>query len=387
VHRFTPSPVEDVSLLYDEGDREAAEQFDQIVGQVKPDVVHLHALTPAISLRTVRKARERDIPVILTVHIPGVFCPRGTLLRYGRAVCDGELVVNRCSRCVLESRGLPRPLAHLVGSVPTGVGAALANRQNGWTTAARMTHLIQMRRKVLRTVLSDLSHIVAVSEWVREALLRNGASPAKVTVCRQGMTQPSTAAGVMPVDRTAGGVRRIVYMGRIAPNKGVHTLIEAFGRSPHLALQLDIYGIVQDEHVYLDRLRALAAKDARIRFLRPVPNDTVIETLQSYDAVAVPSVWMESGPLTVYDAFAAGLPVIGSSLGGIAELVTDEQDGLLVEAEDVSAWASALERIANERGLVERLRRGIRSPRTMDMVAEEMLALYARCLSPREALT
>jgi glycosyltransferase involved in cell wall biosynthesis len=175
-----------------------------------------------------------------------------------------------------------------------------------------------------------------------------------------------------------GTGRRIAYAGRIALSKGVHTLIEAVVRSPRLPIRLDVYGIVQDAQNYMDQLQALTGKDARIRFLPPVANDLVINTLRSYDAVAVPSIGVESGPLTVYDAFAAGVPVIGSRRGGIAELVTHEQDGLLVEATDVAAWTAAMIRISTEDGLVERLRRGVRPPRTMDTVAGEMLELYEK---------
>jgi hypothetical protein len=68
---------------------------------------------------------------------------------------------------------------------------------------------------------------------------------------------------------------------------------------------------------------------------------------------------------------------------GIAELVTDEEDGLLVEPENVAALARALDRISMECGLLERLRRGVRPPRTMDLVAEEVVELYGRCLNDR----
>lgn len=379
VHRFTVGRDQDVASLYGDGDAAAAEQFGEIVDRVQPDVVHLHALSPAISLRTLRKARQRGIPVILTVHIPGVFCSRGTLLLYGEEICDGRLEPGRCSRCVLHSRGLPKPLAQIAGSAPASLGKALATTrlQASWITALRMTHLMHLRGETLGKILNELSHVVAVCEWVREGLLRNGAAPQKLTVCRQGMTQQARSA--RPMDSTPPGTgRRIAYAGRIAHAKGVHTLIEAVVRSPRLPIRLDVYGIVQDEQNYMDQLRALAGKDARIRFLPPVANDLVIDTLRPYDAVAVPSIWMESGPLTVYDAFAAGVPVIGSRRGGIAELVTHEQDGLLVEATDVAAWAAAMMRISTEDGLVERLRRGVRPPRTMDTVAGEMLELYEK---------
>jgi glycosyltransferase involved in cell wall biosynthesis len=94
---------------------------------------------------------------------------------------------------------------------------------------------------------------------------------------------------------------------------------------------------------------------------------------------------METGPLVVYEAFAAGIPVIGSRLGGIAELVTHEKNGLLVEPASPKAWADALRRIADSPDLLGRLRGGIGSVRNMSQVATEMEAIYGSLVSQRQA--
>ena len=78
------------------------------------------------------------------------------------------------------------------------------------------------------------------------------------------------------------------------------------------------------------------------------------------------------------EAFAAGIPIVGSNLGGIAELVEDEKNGLLVEPASIEAWVTAFNRLLTEPGLLSRLRLGIPKVRTMDQVAVEMLALYRR---------
>ncbi len=114
--------------------------------------------------------------------------------------------------------------------------------------------------------------------------------------------------------------------------------------------------------------------------MRPVKSSEVIETLAGYDGFLVPSQWMETGPLVVLEAFAAGVPVVGSDLGGIAEWVTHERDGLLVTENSASGWAQALRRLVNEPGLLPKLRAGIRPPRSMREVAEEVRAVYEELL-------
>jgi len=82
----------------------------------------------------------------------------------------------------------------------------------------------------------------------------------------------------------------------------------------------------------------------------------------------------------VLEAFAAGVPVLGSRLGGIAELVREDVDGILVEPASVAGWTAALRTLATEPDRLARLRTGIRPPRTMTTAAAEMAALYRRLL-------
>src|SRR5439155_619642 len=130
-------------------------------------------------------------------------------------------------------------------------------------------------------------------------------------------------------------------------------------------------------------LRTLAASDKRIDFHAPVPVTKVASTLRQCDVLAVPSQWLETGPLVVLEAFAANVPVLGSRLGGIAELVRNGFDGILVEASNIDEWAATLKRLSQEMSLVERLKANIRPPRTMANVAEDMLKIYTNASDVR----
>jgi glycosyltransferase involved in cell wall biosynthesis len=147
-----------------------------------------------------------------------------------------------------------------------------------------------------------------------------------------------------------------------------------------------VFGIVEDERsdAYRTRIERVAGGDPRIAFHAPVPSHDVVSTLRRYDALVVPSQWLETGPLVVLEAFAARIPVIGSRLGGVAELVRDERDGVLVAHDQPGAWRDALERIAGNHALLETLRAGVRPPRTVAEVAEDMVRVY-REVHPRDA--
>jgi glycosyltransferase involved in cell wall biosynthesis len=119
----------------------------------------------------------------------------------------------------------------------------------------------------------------------------------------------------------------------------------------------------------------LAEGDERIRIQGPLPRDRVVEALVESDVLLAPSTALETGPLTVLEAQAAGLFVLGSRRGGIAELVEEADAGELVEAGDVEAWAAAISRLAERHGQT-----GLPAPsrpvRTMAAAAAEMAELY-----------
>jgi glycosyltransferase involved in cell wall biosynthesis len=92
-------------------------------------------------------------------------------------------------------------------------------------------------------------------------------------------------------------------------------------------------------------------------------------------------VWMETGPLVVPESMSAGVPVLGSALGGITRFIRHEVDGLLIPAGDVQAWAHAIRRLVEERGFLAQLTAGVRPPETMDRIVDEMVALYSRRLA------
>ena len=170
-------------------------------------------------------------------------------------------------------------------------------------------------------------------------------------------------------------------LGRFHPTKGFHLVVDALRRISGLPIALDLYGLpnLETGHPYPRSLRTLAAGDCRITFHPTIPVSEIIARVAAYDAVIVPSQWLETGPLVVLEAFAAGVPVVGSRLGGIAELVTDGVDGVLVDPPgSVAAWGAALRRLVEAPALLPRLRAGIRPGRTMADVAAETAALYRR---------
>lgn len=379
--------ISDLRDLYGEGDPMAAVSFERVLDEERPAVVHLHAQTRGVSLRMLRAARRRRIPVVYTYHTPTATCQRGTLLRWGSEVCDGVMAECLCTACALDGRGVNRLAAHALAAVPAAAGqlCGRAGMRGGIWTAVRARELTALRQRCAREFLAEADHIVAVCEWVRAVLLRNDVPAEKITLSRQGLCQePCRARAETGKPKAEGDIAepplRIAFFGRLDRTKGVDVLVRAVRGLPTMKLSADVYGIAQGAvgEAYADSLRQLAASDPRINFRSSVPASRVVETLRGYDLLAVPSQWLETGPMVVLEAFAAGVPVLGSHLGGIAELVRDGVDGLLVEAAQEADWTAALRGLVVDRRRLDALRANIRPPRTMTAAAGEMAVLYRR---------
>jgi glycosyltransferase involved in cell wall biosynthesis len=160
--------------------------------------------------------------------------------------------------------------------------------------------------------------------------------------------------------------------------KGLELLVSAMRTLPSSTpIDLHIYGTARndEEQGYLSVVRAVAAEDRRIVFHGEMTRSNRANALRSFDILAVPSLVLETGPLVVLEAFAVGLPVLGSRVGGIAELVSDGRSGKLVEVGNVAAWAHALRELA-EQSVAGAWDWSIPWVRSSREVAQEMLELY-----------
>ncbi|HEY8461643.1 MAG TPA: glycosyltransferase, partial [Blastocatellia bacterium] len=285
--------------------------------------------------------------------------------------------------------GLGKTGGNILGRLPRFAGAlaASAGLSGGLWTAVRMPELIALRHSTFHALIEEVDRIVALCQWTKDLLVRNNVPAEKIVVSRHGIivngARTAVRNGGDKIDKPQKATPiRIAFLGRMDQTKGPDILIRALGSLPEAPVELHLYGIVQGQSntEYLNQLRKLAGADRRVSLLPAVPGEQVISLLQGYHLLAVPSRWLETGPLVALEAFAAGTPVIGSNLGGIAELIEHEVNGILVEPDSVEAWSNVIRRCYEDGALIESLRRGIRPPREMNAVAQEMLQLYEQVL-------
>jgi glycosyltransferase involved in cell wall biosynthesis len=149
-------------------------------------------------------------------------------------------------------------------------------------------------------------------------------------------------AGVEVKSQPGGGV---VFAGRLSHEKGVDVLIKAASIA---GVRVDVAG----EGPEFGNLKELATSraDGLVTFHGRIPQSEVRELLRSASAAVLPARWYENQPLSVLDAYACGVPVVGTNLGGIPELIEDRVDGYLVPPDDAPELAGRLSAIADFTG-------------------------------------
>ncbi len=338
-----------------------AAAFETVLDVEQPDIVHVQHLM-GVPAAVGAALRARAIPYIISLHDYWYACANGQLLtNFSAEVCAGpDATFSNCGRCALARAGLPSPPA--LGLV---VGP-----------------LLRRRNALLGPIFAAAAHVLAPNEFVRDIYGALGFPTGHVVINPLGLDAPTDLPERLRAGRRDGpaGGLRLGYVGSISRQKGIHTLIAAINGLPANDLTLDIYGDMAVFPDYAAELRA-AARHPGIRFNGLISRGRLWEALAGLDALVMPTLWYEGSPAIIREAFAAGLPVVGSALGATGSMVRDEVDGLLFAAGDAVALERALRRLLDEPDLLPRLRAGIPPVRSVDEHVAEIAAVYAQALA------
>ncbi len=276
---------------------------------------------------------------------------------------------------------MPELVARSVARLPIGVSEAIRRTNAGSvSTALGARALAARKRDDLKEMIDNADRVVAVCQWLYDALIANGASRDKVVLSRQGISEEfrDWAGAAVRAPVSVGEPLRLLYLGRWDREKGIDIAVRAVrALPPDLRVQLSVRAASNDSDPgeYEAFVRALAEGDDRIVLVPPMPRAQLVNLMAAQDALLVPSISMETGPLVVLEAQAVGLFVLGTRMGGIAELVQEGEFGRLVAARDVPAWTEAIADLAAAHAH-GRLTRAKRAVRTMDKAAADMAEVY-----------
>jgi glycosyltransferase involved in cell wall biosynthesis len=345
---------------------------------------------------------EREVPPVTTVSVVLPDCvddptrPSGGN-RYDRRLCDGLTARGWDVREVLVPGCWPHPddgalagLARAVRAVPDDglllvdglIASAAAAVLVPETRRLRLVVLVHMPFGGLdvpaddeRAVLAGATAVVATSGWTRDRLLERYGLPAHhVTVAH-----PGTDRGVAGTGTEDGG--RLLCVAAVTPLKGQDLLLDALARLADHPWTCTFVGRLDRDPAFVGRLRA-AAPD-RVVLTGPLCGAALAQQYRQADLLVHPS-RLEAYGMVVPEALAAGLPVVATDVGGVAEALGTTWlgvPGVLVPPEDPEALAAALDGWLADPALRARLRRAALTRRddlpSWDATAERVAGVLA----------
>ncbi len=209
--------------------------------------------------------------------------------------------------------------------------------------------LEQLRREG-KPVPLQYPNVICVSHYLRQRFVSQGLVPDSAVVIHNGVDFSAFALPDVGLSSAQPDRLRCLIAGRVVPDKGVHTVIEALGiLSQREATQgLASLTILGDGPAdYLQHLRERVATlgiGNRVEFLAPVRREQMPEILSKYDALIVSSEYGEPIARSMQEGMAMGLLVIGTLTGGSGELLQHEHNGLVFTAADAQSLATQIAR-------------------------------------------
>ena len=275
-------------------------ELTALINLFKPDVIHVHNTLPLISPAVYWVANRAGVPIVQTLHNFRLNCISALYLR------DNKI----CEDCV--------------GHLPWRGVKHKCYRDS--TTASTVLAGVLTLHRVLGTYKNKVSRYIALNDFCRNKFIQGGL-PADLLAVK-----PNFVDAPLPLKLPRHG---ILFVGRLSVEKGIESLAKA----------ADLLSDPQLRVVGDGAQAALMDHIEGVSKVGLLPSDKVRQEMNSALAFVIPSIWYENFPRTIVEAFAAGLPVIASRIGALADIVTDGETGLLFDpgnAQDLAhkmAWA------------------------------------------------
>lgn len=345
--------------------------IEQTLGRTRFDLVHIVS-GYLLAVPVIRAARRAGIPVTITLTEYWFLCPRLNLLHPDQTLCSGPESDHKCTRCLAEDKRRYRLFSQKM--------PGLANALWHMPVLSDLETAVRTRRETLHHALEEADLVISPSQFLIDKFAEFGFNTERFVLIQHGLA--SADKPPTPADRGQSDTLRLGYMGQIKPHKGVDLLIDAV--LPLLdaghAVTLDLWGPDDEDPAYTAALKQRTAGCPAVRWRGRYQKSDLWNILTSLDASVVPSRWYENSPSVIWEAYAAGLPVIATRLGGMAELVAHERSGLLFALNDAEDLRRQLERLVREPDLLARLRAGIPPVKTDSDEASEIFSQYQRLL-------
>ena len=348
---------------------------------ISPSVIHSN-MEEGIE---VKAARECGMPIVLTIHIGGVICPRGGVhgfLNYKDEICDTK-VGSHCLRCCAKDLPLSS-LSYFLYRILPGKFLSwcydkLQKKQIFYITQfLRNYNEIVLLRGKIETY--KYATIIAANERLKQLLALNGLVDNVVLLPHGVKARPKLS---LPEVKD---IVKFYYVGRIQYAKGIHNLLSAFEGIDKSLYELHIVGDIgnsRSSKQYKDELLYLSKKK-NVIFHGEIPNEQLESVLREMHVMIHPAIFLEVYGITVAESLAIGRPVLATCCGGAEMQIQDGVNGWLVPANDIIALRNKIIEILRNKNQIEIKNKNCRLPHSLEEYSRKLLLLYEKMIKDLE---
>ncbi|MEE0805092.1 MAG: glycosyltransferase family 4 protein [Prevotellamassilia sp.] len=361
-HIYNGIPLYEIGLHAQDSD------IEKLLHSISPDIIHAHSRTELFS----SLGHHLNIPVIITAHHGGILCPAGTLMNAEDRICQTTLSHRNCMKCCLANIRMGRAWYPFMRLLPEHVyrncGTILGKLPflPFITPIGSVANAIQGKIEEWRTICCNATIVIAPSHAIVEAMTRNGMEPEKVRVIPHGIpgefsvksltlsenenTKHERSASLNTKQEQSEQPIRFFFLGRICRVKGLHVLLEAFDDKCFAdRAELHIIGGTgnKGERRYMQALQRKYSR-ANIVWHGKVPSEKVLETIQDFDVMVHPAIYMEIFGLNISESLLMHKPVLATRCGGAEMQIRDGENGWLVEPNNAIALREKMHQIVRD---------------------------------------
>lgn len=300
---------------------------------IQPDVVHIGHLNH-LSLSLIDRITKKKTPIVYTLHDYWLMCPRGQFIQRNSltsselwAVCDSQVDTKCAERCY--------------------AGYFSGNEDEYRIDIDYWTDWVKRRMHHVRQIVKQITCFIAPSYYLYNRYVQGfGLSLDKLIYLDYGFDRER----LRHRQRVPHEPFTFGYIGTHIPAKGIQHLIQAFAQLEGNC-QLRIWGRSRPQNT--NGLKAIEETlplntQSRIRWCPEYSNQQLVETVFNHvDCIVVPSIWVENSPLVIHEALQVRIPVITANIGGMAEYVQHEVNGLLFQHRNINALAKQMQRFVD----------------------------------------
>ena len=378
IHKYAEPSIVDRELITGQRQVDGLINFLDYLKSEKPDIIHFHELAGSngIGVAHFEAAKSTGAKIVFTMHLSGITCHTGTLMFENKTLCDGKIIESRCAYCALVRRTGSITKAKVLSAAASplyNAGINLMEWQSSLGTALSYPFIIQKLKNDLVRIYEACDMMIPITDWYANILKLNGVPNDKLKVIKQAL--PFVSHNSTEKEKRPLKPLKIIFVGRIDELKGITLMLNAIMEIPSADIQLDIYGSGPDAN-YISSCKTLTGQNSNISWMGKLSQPDVIKTMMQYDALILPSMFSEMSPLVIQEAFAAGIPVIGSNVYGIEEQVKDGVNGLLFEFGNKESLLGVLRLLIDDHLFLDRLSVNIAAPNNFKEVAMETMIMY-----------